>query len=306
MKHLINSAAMLLLALFFVTNLNAQTDRNWWNSLSPEWKKVIQKHHFKGKDITPTDEQLGEVAKTVFLDIAGNKEVKTLKPAAQLSLLEVIKCDGSGVTSLEGVEGLINLRSIDCSDNDNISSLTPLSGLTNLQELKCGNTMVKNITPLRNMTSLTKLDLHYTTVVDLRILKDLKKLEYLDVSENVSLYSLEGVNFMPELRDLNCSKTNVDDLSPLSLLNKLERLDCSETRVTSLRPIQLSKNLQEISCSETEVTANSLEYLLGHTALLMIRAKNIKITDKEIAFFEGQLQKRNPKATILITPKLIK
>ncbi len=301
-----NSKKYIFITFIVLINVlvaQAQTDRTWWNSLSPEWKKVIQKQQFKGKDINPTDEQLAEVSKMVFLDIAGDKSVKSLKPVKELVLLEVIKCDGSGIESLEGVEGLINLRRIDCSDNDNISSLTPLTGLTNLEEIKCGNTMVKNIAPLRNMTSLLKLDLHYTTVVDLRILKDLKKLEYLDVSENVSLYALDGVEFMPELRELNCSKTNVDDLAPLSKVSKLERLDCSDSRVTSLRPIQLNKSLTEVNCSDTEVTANSLEYLLGQSNLLMIRAKNIKITAKEISFFETQLQKRNPRATILITSK---
>lgn len=291
----------LFLISLFALNLNAQTDQAWWDSLSPAWKKVILKQHFKGKDINPTDEQLEEVAKMVFLDISGNKDVKTLKPVKQLPLLEVIRCNGSGIESLEGIEGLINLRQIDCSDNDNISSLVPLSGLTNLEEIRCGNTMVKSLAPLRDMTNLLSLDLHYTTIVDLRILKDLRKLEELDVSQNVSLYSLEGVNYMPELRDLNCSKTNIDDISPLRKLDKLERVDLSETRIRSLRPIQLNKNIQDIDCSYTDISPKSLDYLLGHSQLTMVRAKGIDITDEEIRFFEKQLAKRNPDATILIT-----
>ncbi len=299
----ISQIIVVILLIFSSINISAQTDREWWDSLSPAWKKVILKQHFKGKDITPTDEQLQEVGKMVFLDISGNKDVKTLKPAEQLLLLEIIRCNGSGIESIEGVEGLINLRKFDCSDNDNISSLVPLSELTNIEKIKCGNTMVKSLAPLRNLVNLVELDLHYTTVVDLRILKDLKKLESLDVSQNISLFALDGVEYMKELREINLSKTNVDDLSPLSKLTKLERVDCSESRVASLRPIQMVKSLQDIDCSSTEISPKSLDYLLGHTNLMMIRAKDIEITEKEIAFFENQLQKRNPEATVIITAK---
>jgi len=156
---------------------------------------------------------------------------------------------------------------------------------------------------LRNLDKLRKLDVHYTTIVDLRILKDLKNLSHLDVSDNISLYSLEGCQFMYELTYLNCSKTNVDDLTPLSKLKNLNRLDCSDTKVETLRPIQLVKTLQDIDCSGTNISGKSLDYLLGHSILTMIRAKNIKISDKEAKEFEEILQKRNPDATIIIIPK---
>lgn len=279
------------------------TNRDWWNSLSPAWKKVIQKQHFKGKDINPTDEQLVEIGKMVFLDIEDNKDIKSLGPAEALQLLEIIKAKNSGLESLDGIDGLINLKEIDCSDNDNINSVIPLSHLNNLEVINCGNTMVKSLVPLRNLEKLRKLDVHYTTIVDLRILKDLRSLHYLNVSENVSLYSLDGVNYMYELSYLNCSKTNVDDLTPLAKLKNLNRLDCSDTKVESLRPIQLVKTLQDIDCSNTRISAKSLDYLLGHSILTMIRAKNIEMTEKEFKEIEALLQKRNPDATVIIIPK---
>ncbi len=285
-------------------NISAQsTDRDWWNSLSPAWKKVIQKQHFKGKNVTPTDEQLQEIGKMVFLDIEDNKDIKTLAPAEALQMLEIIKARNSGLKSLDGIEGLINLKEIDCSDNDNINSVIPLSALNNLEKINCGNTMVKSLVPLRNLEKLRDLDVHYTTIVDLRILKDLKNLTTLDVSQNISLFSLDGVNYMPELMYLNCSETNIDDLTPLSKLKNLQRLDCSKTKVESLRPIQLVKSLQDIDCSGTKIKAKSLDYLLGLPYLIMLRAKNINITDAEAKEFETLLQKRNPNATIIIIPE---
>ncbi len=292
--------------LLIFGNISAQTDRAWWNTLSPEWKRVIQKQQFKGKDVNPTDEQLLEISKMTFLDLANNKEVKTLKPASQLQILEVIKCNNSSIESLEGIENLINLKELDCSDNDNINSLIPIANLPNLEDLNCGNTMVKSLFPLRGMKKLRKLDLHYTTIVDLRILKDNTAIEYLDVSDNISLYSLDGVNFMFQLRELNCSKTNIDDLTPLSLLPTLERVDCSNTKVFTLRPLQPIKTLTDIDCSDTPINAKSLDYLIGLSRLTMLRCKNIAIEEAEIKFFEGLIQKKNVNATIIITKKVIK
>ncbi|MCF6184746.1 MAG: hypothetical protein L3J56_09020, partial [Bacteroidales bacterium] len=139
--------------------------------------------------------------------------------------------------------------------------------------------------------------------VDLRILKNLKQLTTLDVSQNISLFSLEGLNYLPELTDLNCSETNIDDLTPLSKLKILQRLDISKTKVETLRPIQLVKSLQDIDCSDTKIKPKSLDYLIGLPNLTMLRAKNITITDAEIKEFETILQKRNPDATIIITKK---
>jgi internalin A len=303
-----NKTLKIILALsFLITSVSSvysqSTDRAWWNSLSPAWKKVIQKQHFKGKDITPTDEQLVEIGKMVLLDLEDNKDVKSLKPAYALQLLEIIKAKNSGIESLDGIEGLINLKEIDVSDNDNINSVIPLSGLNNLEEVNCGNTFVKSLVPLRGLDKLRKLDVHYTTIVDLRILKDLKNLSHLDVSDNISLYSLEGCQYMYELSYLNCSKTNVDDLTPLSKLKNLNRLDISDTKVETLRPIQLVKTLQDIDCSGTNISGKSLDYLLGHSILTMIRAKNIDITEQEAKEFEEILQRKNPDATIIIIPK---
>lgn len=219
MKSVFKILIAVFFSMLFSFHISAQsTDRDWWNSLSPAWKKVIQKQHFKGKDVTPTDEQLQEIGKMVFLDVENNKEIKSLAPAEALQLLEIIKARNSGLLSLDGIDGLINLKEIDCSDNDNINSVIPLAALNNLEKINCGNTMVKSLVPLRNLDKLSHLDAHFTTIVDLRILKNLKQLTTVDVSQNISLFSLEGLNYLPELTYLNCSETNVDDLTPLSII----------------------------------------------------------------------------------------
>ena len=302
MKKFVKYFVTVIITCFLFTNTGmSQTSREWWNSLSPAWKKVIQKQQFKGKDINPSDEQLEEIVKMTFLELSKNKEIKSLKPAESLGLLEVIRCNGSNVQSLEGIEALTNLREIDCSDNDNINSILPLNGLYNLEKLNCGNTMVKSLRPLRNLKKLRVLDVHFATVVDLRVLKGLDNLGTLDVSENQSLFSLNGVDFLPNLVELNCSKTRIDDLAPVAKLKQLQRLDCSDTPVKTLRPLQLIKTITEIDCSNTLITGKSLDYLYGHINLTMFRCKNIDIDEKEIPGYEKVFQKRNADALIIIT-----
>jgi internalin A len=303
MKKIILLSTVFFAGLFFTTDCFSQTNRDWWNSLTPGWKKVIQKQQFKGKDVTPTNEQLDEIVKMTFLELTDVKDVTSLKPAANLSMLEVIRCNRSSVESLEGIESLFNLKEIDCSDNDQINSLQPVAGLYNLEKLNCGNTMVKNLRPLKDLKKLRVLDAHYATVVDLRVLKGLDNLEILNVSENVSLFALDGIEFLPSLIELNCSKTRIDDLTPLSKLQHIQRLDISETPVKSLRPIQLNRTITDIDCSDTEITGKNLDYLYGLTGIAMLRCKDIDITTKEITDYTSSFQKRNPSATILITSK---
>ena len=163
--------------------------------------------------------------------------------------------------------------------------------------------MVKNLGPIRDLKKLTELDAHFATVVDLRVLKGMTKLEILNVSKNASLFSLKGVEYLPNLKELNCSDTRINDLTPVSKLKRLQILDFSKTPVETLRPIQLVKSIYEIDCSDTKISGKSLDYLLGHSNMTMIRAKNIDIENNEIAALEKIFIRRNPNATVIITSK---
>jgi len=292
-----------LLISFIYSDSNAQAERDWWNSLSPGWKKVFRDQELKGKDVVPNDEQLDRMVKISHIDCSENKDIEDLKPLKMCTLLEEIRCNNTGIKSLEGIEGLTNLRKLDCSNNDNISSLIPLRGLASLEELNCGNTMIKDLSPLRGMANLKKLDVHFCTVNKLLVIGELKKLEILDVSKNQSLFDLVGMETLVNLREFDCSETQVNNLAPLSLLKKLEILDVSKTAINTLRPIQQLKSLKELDASETAITAASLDYLYAHVALEMLRARSIDATTKQIDEFQTTMLKKIPNCTFVITPK---
>jgi len=301
----ITKKAILLFGIFLLGTsiLSAQTGRDWWNSLTPAWKKVIQKQQFKGKNVTPTDEQLEQIINMTFLDVEGNKDIKTLKFAAALSLLEIIRAGGSGISNLEGIEDLVNLKELDCSDNDNVTSIREVADLYNLEKLNCGNTMVKSLRPIMNLKKISVLDAHLCTIIDLNSIRNFKNLIRLDVSENSSLFSLDGLEKVTSLTELDCSETRITSLAPLAKLPALELLDCSKAPVRTLKPIQLVKSLKDLNVSKTDITGASLDYLLGHSNLTMIRAKNIDIDEDEIVDFEKLMLKRNRDVTIIVSSK---
>ena len=120
-----------------------------------------------------------------------------------------------------------------------------------------------------------------------------------DLNRNRSIASLEPLNKLSNLRELNISGTPVSDLMPLRNLNKLEILDISGTNVISLEPLryclrisQLTmkgapvadlsvvstfKNLTTLDISGTRVT--SLEPVGELTNMKDLRLSRTKIRD---------------------------
>jgi internalin A len=302
MKSITKILSFVILLCFVNAQLaNSQSNRDWWNSLTPGWKKVFQKQELKGKNIDPSDEQLDRIVKITQIDCSNNIDILDLKPLGRLDLLEEIRCSKSGIKSLEGLESLKNLRVLDCSDNDNINSLIPLEGITSLEKLFCGNTMVKDLKPLRQIVNLKVLDVHFATVSELLFIGALVNLEKLDISQNQSLFNLKGAEKLINLTELKCNDTKVNDLQPLSVLTKLELLDCSNTPVLTLKPLQVLKNLKDLNCSDTNIKGASLDYLLGMLYMERFRCMNNDISQQDKEQFESTYKKKNGSCTIVIT-----
>lgn len=87
------------------------------------------------------------------------------------------------ITSLSGIENLINLSSLNLSNNQ-ISNIEPLEGLTNLTCLELDNNQISNISPLKELTNMTDLDLSSNKINNLDSLKGLNKLTSLNLYAN--------------------------------------------------------------------------------------------------------------------------
>lgn len=296
--------AIVILMTVFSSSVLAQANyREWWNSLPGPWKTIFRIQELKGKDVDPTDEELSTFVNVLHIDCAGNKEIESLKPLAFLTGLLSIDCSNTNVKSLEGIEGLKSLTKINCSNNDNINSLIPCIGLVNLEELNCGNTMVKSLAPLANLTKLQKLDVHFCTINSLGNIGDLPNLRVLNVSQNQSLFTIQGVERLPQLVAFDCSETNVDDLAPLSTSKTLEFLNVADTKVATLRPLQPIKTLKEVDCSGTRISAVSLDFFYSHLRLQFLRGRNLLVEQKQLDDFATSFSKKNVNCDVILTSK---
>jgi internalin A len=264
----------------------------------------LQKQELKGKEIDPTDEQLDRIVKIKFISCAFNDEIVSLEPLEQLKLLETVQCnDCKNLKSLSGIESLLNLKELDCSNNDNINSIIPIQNIVSLEKLNCGNTMIKDLRPLMKLKNINYLDVHLTTVSELIFLKNLTNLSVLDVSENYSLFKLDGIEDLIYLAELNLSKTQVRSIQPLANLKALKSLNISECPINSLRPLATATNrktLQELDCSETQIDGEQLDYLSQHYDLQMFRCRGNKICPVDVEDFVAAMQKTNPNCIIKI------
>ncbi len=296
--------AVVLLMTLLGSDLMAQSNyREWWNSLPAAWKTIFRDQELKGKQVDPTDEELSTFNNITNINCAGNKDIESLKPLAFLQRLEYIDCSNTNIRSLEGIEDLKNVRVLNCSNNDNINSLQPCAGLQNLSELNCGNTMVKSLMPLRNLTSLQKLDIHFCTVNSLTMIGDLKNLRELNVSQNQSLFSIAGIERLPQLVSFDCSETNVNDLAPLQNNKTLEYLNIADTKVQTLRPLQQIHTLKEVDCSGTRIAIASLDYFYSHLRLQFLRGKNLSIEQKQLDDFTTTFTKKNVNCDVILISK---
>lgn len=153
-----------------------------------------------------------------------------------------------GVITLDGMEYLPNLVSLDLRSNGQLMDLSPLRHLINLQELLLGtnyirdisdlvlmkqlrvldlssNTFFKDLSPLAGLTQLESLNLRYDKVNDARPLIDLRSLKFLDLGNN-DIQNLEGLQYLRGIRTL---RLNDNRLLDIKLLMENPGLDAGDT-----------------------------------------------------------------------------
>jgi internalin A len=107
----------------------------------------------------------------------------------------------------------------------------------------------------REQTGRLELCLESLSEIPVEI-RNLPSLTTLDCS-STQVSDLSPLAGLTCLTTLNCSKTQVSDLSPLAGLTSLSVLDCSQTAVSDLSPLKGLASLAELNCEETRVTVLS-------------------------------------------------
>jgi Leucine-rich repeat (LRR) protein len=111
---------------------------------------------------------------------------------------------------------------------------------------------------------------------------------YLNCSYN-DLNSLEGIENLTQLQELDCCENNLTSLEPIKYLTQLQYLICNDNNITSLEGIKHLTQLQELECSDNELT--SLEFIKHLTLLQELNCWGNNLTSLEGIENLSQLQK---------------
>lgn len=123
-------------------------------------------------------EDIFEELKQYCIDIVNYNSLEWIYPNKDEYLdyihsITYLSCDNNNnLTSLKGIENLINLTYLSC-DNNNLTDLKGIEYLTQLTNLSCSK---NNLTDLKGIVGLTKLEYLYCSINNLSSLKGIEEL----------------------------------------------------------------------------------------------------------------------------------
>ena len=279
------------IASIYTTKINEKQDlRNWWNSLSVNWKRSL------GKDIKLYDsipiEHVGQITNADFFGsypvvnefgevVLKDKIFKNDMAELDKKLKQVTQRQS---VDISGVIGILNLNALDkLSDltylnvsGTSIEDIAVMRAFNKLKVLKANGTLIDDISALKYCITLEELEIANTSVADLAVLSALPNLEKLNVA-NTLVSSLRDLKYCPQLTSLNASGTKIFNIVPVEDLSSLTVLDVSNTAVRDLSPLASKESLQSLNVSSTAV--RSLEALAQLENLKELYCSNSNIKD---------------------------
>jgi Leucine-rich repeat (LRR) protein len=226
-----------------------------------------------------------------YLNLAVNQTLRTegLRDN-QLDELKHLDVSYMNISSLEGIEKLVNLESLNISNNV-IVDIGRVSELTKLEILDLQNNAIEDVTSLSNLESLEVLLLRGNPITDLSILRpiigNLKTTDFLvdfdfpDEKLNTHVKELIGesqISYydLEQIVSLDLLGLDIESLSGIEHMKNLEELKLE--KVTSgLENIRKLTNLRYLTIRDSNLESISLISEL--TDLVYLDLKGNKIRD---------------------------
>lgn len=324
------------IASIYTSKINEKEElRNWWNSLSTNWKTrlgkgiklydsipmesvgmissvdfmasypaidpvsgdTILKDKLFKNDMAELDSKLKQVTQKQYVNLSGLNGIIDIEPLSELS--DILVLDLSG-TSVEDIAILRNANKLKVlrANSTLIENINVLKYVITLEELEIENTSVDNIAVLANLKHLQKLNISNTMVNRLIDLKDCQTLTSLKAN-GCKISSISALENLPQISVLDISNTSVRDLSPLQSLTGLQSLNISGTPVSNLQALKELQSINELYCSNTNI--KDLSPLDGHRKLSKVYCDNTKIGVNEASEFSSS----NPFTLVIYDTKAL-
>ena len=195
--------------------------------------------------------------------IAEKIELSPSTPILRGQLQTLIEFDGrnANISDLTGLEGAVNLRTLDLGLNydegsfdektnrhtntNSVSDMSPLSGLTKLVWIDLTENSISDISAVVGLTNLIGLELGNNSISDISAVAGLTNLEQLDLAEN-SLSDISAIAGLTNLRSLTLFLNNISDISPVAGLTNLYTLTFFNNSVSDISAVAGLTNLTKL------------------------------------------------------------
>ena len=203
-----------------------------------------------------------------------------------------LDASNKNITDLTGLESLYNLEDLDVSKNTGIKTLNPIKYCTNILKLNASNTSIKNdYSAIMDMKELETLLLNNTGMTSIRVLNEYVEkileedmninLKTLDISSNIGINDINGVEKIVSLLDLIVSNTSIEETPSLKSLANLERLSMYSNKLDKIPEIAGLRKLSYIYMANNKI--NNLANITGiNCSLKELDLSNNLIDDEEI------------------------
>ncbi len=285
----------LKIASIYTTKIQEKEElRNWWNSMSPDWKNFFGKSvlvydtlsfknivWFSDSTIVILKWVDSTVVDTNFIsnsDTVTTNADSTFLNSSTTSVLvpDTIAVNTSIIYSL--LKLFRNITTLNISNNLIFKDLTPVSELTKLTSVNISKTLISELTPIRNLNKLEELDCAGTPVTSLEALRYITTLKRIDCS-NTSVNNIDVLSNLHSLHSLDLSNTNVINTGALSRLNNLVHLNLSGTNIADLQSLNRLNSITDLNLSSTGLQNLSTIDSLTSVQNLNIDSTNIMSLD---------------------------
>ena len=310
----------LKIASIYTSKINEKEAlRNWWNSLSMNWKNrlggdiklydsiplasvgmiseadfmasypaldpatgetMLRDKIFKN-DMAELDAKLKLVTQKQRVDMSGIPEIINVEPISELSDLAWLDISGTSVDDISPLRNANKLKTLK-ANSTLIEDLSALKYCLTLEELEVANTTLDDLSVLANLPNLQKINLSGTQVSRVNGLKNCPNLTSLNLG-GTRIANIGIVQDLPLLRNLDISNTAVRDLTPVGGLKDLQSLNISGSAIANLQAINDLDNLRELYCSNTAIS--DLSPLKGNRRLSKVYCDHSKVGIAEASAF---------------------
>lgn len=177
---------------------------------------------------------------------------------AEAEKITMLKCNDTNITSLDGIEQLVNLKLLDMGEQGTkIDNLMPVRNLKHLQRLEIPNSEINNIEYLTRLPMLNTLNLSGNHVTDLTYFPYMYPLYQLVLNYQGPDYitDISPLQYMPRsLQQLSIQGNKITDISPLAELKTLKYLSIRDNRITSIDALDNMTMMSGIDMSINAIT----------------------------------------------------